>query len=71
MYGGGLVLMNFGGVLWIVVYIDIIGEVIVDLCLNIVVEVWVKIIYECLINLIDDFGVKDMFSFLMICEVVY
>lgn len=71
LYGGGLVLVNFSGVLWIVVYIDLIGDFSVDLCLNIVVEVCVKLVYECLINVIDDLGIKDVLCFLMICEIVY
>lgn len=71
LYGGGILLINLVGVLWMVVYIDIIGEFIVDLWLNVVVEVRVKIVYECLINVIDDSGVKDVLVFLMICEVVY
>lgn len=70
-YGGGLLLMNLVGVLWMVVYIDLLGELMVDLCLNIVVEVCVKIIYEWLINVSDDFGVCDVFGFFMMCEVLY
>lgn len=70
-YGGGLVLINSGGQLWIVGYIDSIGEFICDLCLNIVVEVCVKIVYEWLINVIIDLGVCDVLGFLMMCEVSY
>lgn len=71
LYGVGVLLINLGGVLWLVVYIDMIGELIVDLCLNIVVEVCVKIIYEWLINVIDDLDICDVFGFLMMCEVLY
>lgn len=70
-YGVGVLLVNLVGVLWSVVYIDIIGEFIVDLCFNIVVEVCVKIVYEWFINFIDDLGVKEVLGFLMMCEIVY
>ncbi|EAX3798614.1 putative catalase, partial [Salmonella enterica subsp. enterica serovar Enteritidis str. 22704] len=71
LYGGGPALTNSGGVPWTAAYIDTIGEVTADLRSNIAAEARAKIIYERLINLTDDPGVKDTLSFLMTREVAH
>ncbi|YCI80695.1 manganese catalase family protein [Enterobacteriaceae bacterium] len=71
LYGGGPPLTNSGGVPWTAAYIDTIGEVTADLRSNIAAEARAKIIYERLINVTDDPGVKDALSFLMTREVAH
>jgi Mn-containing catalase len=69
LYGGGPALTNSGGQLWTGGYIDSIGEPTADLRSNIAAEARAKIIYERLINVTDDPGVKDALGFLMTREV--
>jgi len=71
LYGGGPALTNSAGVPWTAAYIDTIGEVTADLRSNIAAEARAKIIYERLINLTDDPGVKDALGFLMTREVAH
>lgn len=71
LYGGGPALTNSGGVPWTAAYIDTIGEVTADLRSNIAAEARAKIIYERLINMTDDPGVKDALGFLMTREVAH
>ncbi len=71
LYGGGPPLTNSGGVPWTAAYIDTIGEVTADLRSNIAAEARAKIIYERLINVTDDVGVKDALGFLMTREVAH
>jgi Mn-containing catalase len=71
LYGGGPALTNSAGVPWTAAYIDTIGEVTADLRSNIAAEARAKILYERLINLTDDVGVKDALGFLMTREVVH
>ncbi|MBL7636582.1 manganese catalase family protein [Atlantibacter hermannii] len=71
LYGGGPALVNSAGVPWTAAYIDTIGEVTADLRSNIAAEARAKIIYERLINLTDDVGVKDALGFLMTREVAH
>lgn len=71
LYGGGPSLTNSAGVPWTAAYIDTIGEVTADLRSNIAAEARAKIIYERLINVTDDPGVKDALSFLMTREVAH
>ena len=71
LYGGGPPLTNSGGVPWTAAYIDTMGEVTADLRSNIAAEARAKIIYERLINVTDDPGVKDALSFLMTREVAH
>ncbi len=71
LYGGGSPLTNSAGVPWTAAYIDTIGEVTADLRSNIAAEARAKIIYERLINLTDDPGVKDALGFLMTREVAH
>jgi Mn-containing catalase len=69
LYGGGPALTNSGGQLWNAGYIDTIGDPSADLRSNIAAEARAKIVYERLINLTDDPGVKEALGFLMTREV--
>lgn len=71
LYGGGPALTNSAGVPWTAAYIDTIGEVTADLRSNIAAEARAKILYERLINMTDDPGVKDALGFLMTREVAH
>jgi Mn-containing catalase len=69
LYGGGPALTISGGQLWTAGYIDSIGEPTADLRSNIAAEARAKIIYERLINLTADAGVRDALGFLMTREI--
>ena len=69
LYGGGPALTNSGGQLWSAGYIDTIGDPTADLRSNIAAEARAKIIYERLINVTADPGVKDALGFLMTREI--
>jgi len=69
LYGGGPALINSGGQLWNAGYIDSIGDPTADLRSNIAAEARAKIVYERLINVTDDPGVKDTLKFLMSREI--
>ena len=69
LYGGGPALTNSGGQLWTAGYIDSIGEPTADLRSNIAAEARAKIVYERLINLTTDPGVKEALGFLMTREI--
>ncbi|WP_029569478.1 manganese catalase family protein [Pantoea ananatis] len=71
LYGGGPPLTNSAGVPWTAAYIDTIGEPTADLRSNIAAEARAKIIYERLINVTDDPGVKDALAFLMTREAAH
>ena len=71
LYGGGPPLVNSAGVPWTAAYIDTIGEPTADLRSNIAAEARAKIVYERLINLTDDPGVKDALGFLMTREIAH
>src|SRR5581483_2096178 len=71
LYGGGPPLVNSGGVPWTAAYIDSIGDPTCDLRSNIAAEARAKIIYERLINLTEDPGVRDALGFLMTREVAH
>ncbi|MBJ6978354.1 manganese catalase family protein [Luteimonas sp. MC1895] len=71
LYGGGPALINSGGQLWNAGYIDSIGEPTADLRSNIAAEARAKIVYERLINVTDDPGVKDALMFLMTREMAH
>jgi len=71
LYGGGPSLVNSAGQLWNAGYIDSIGEPTADLRSNIAAESRAKIIYERLINVTDDPGVKDALTFLMTREIAH
>ena len=69
LYGGGPALTNSGGMLWTAGYIDSIGDPSCDLRSNIAAEARAKIVYERLINVTADPGVKDALGFLMTREI--
>lgn len=71
LYGGGPALTNSAGVPWTAAYIDTIGEPTADFRSNIAAEARAKIIYERLINVTDDPGVKDALAFLMTRELAH
>jgi Mn-containing catalase len=71
LYGGGAALVNSAGVPWTAAYIDSIGDPTCDLRSNIAAEARAKIVYERLINITDDPGVKDALGFLMTREVAH
>jgi Mn-containing catalase len=71
LYGGGPALTNSGGVPWTAAYIDTIGDPTCDLRSNIAAESRAKIIYERLINLTSDPGVREALGFLMTREVAH
>jgi Mn-containing catalase len=71
LYGGGPALTNSGGQLWNAGYIDSIGDPAADLRSNIAAEARAKIVYERLIHLTDDPGVKDALGFLMTREIAH
>jgi Mn-containing catalase len=71
LYGGGPALTNSSGVPWTAAYIDSRAEPTVDLRSNIAAESRAKIVYERLINITDDPGVKDALGFLMTREVAH
>jgi len=71
LYGGGPALVNSAGVPWTGAYVDSRGEPTVDLRSNIAAEARAKIVYERLINITDDPGIKDALSFLMTREVAH
>ncbi|WP_250516814.1 manganese catalase family protein [Caballeronia sp. INDeC2] len=71
LYGGGPALTNSAGVPWTAAYIDTIGEPTADLRSNIAAEARAKIVYERLINVTDDPGVKEALGFLMTREIAH
>jgi len=71
LYGAGAPLTNSAGVPWTAAYIDSITEPTADLRSNIAAEARAKIVYERLIALTDDPGVKDALGFLMTREVAH
>jgi Mn-containing catalase len=71
LYGGGPALTNSGGIPWTAAYVDSIGDPTCDLRSNIAAEARAKIIYERLINVTDDPGVKDALGFLMTREIAH
>ncbi|SAL61864.1 catalase [Caballeronia choica] len=71
LYGGGPSLTNSAGVPWTSAYIDTIGEPTADLRSNIAAEARAKIVYERLINVTDDPGIKETLGFLMTREIAH
>lgn len=71
LYGGGPPLINSAGVPWTAAYIDTIGEPTADLRSNIAAESRAKIVYERLINVTDDPGIKEALGFLMTREIAH
>lgn len=71
LYGAGAPLTNSAGLPWKAEYIDTIGEPTADLRSNIAAEARAKIIYERLMNVTGDAGVKDALGFLMTREIAH
>ncbi len=71
LYGGGPALTNSAGVPWTAAYIDSRGDPACDMRSNIAAEARAKIVYERLINVTDDPGIKDALGFLMTREVAH
>lgn len=71
LYGGGPALINSGGAPWTAAYVDSIGDPTCDLRSNIAAESRAKIIYERLINVTSDTGVRDALGFLMTREIAH
>jgi len=71
LYGGGPSLTNSSGVPWTAAYIDSRGDPTCDLRSNIAAESRAKIVYERLINITDDPGIKDALGFLMTREIAH
>jgi Mn-containing catalase len=71
LYGGAPALVNSAGVPWTAAYIDSIGDPTCDLRSNIAAESRAKIVYERLINVTDDPGVKEALGFLMTREIAH
>ncbi|HEY6916906.1 MAG TPA: manganese catalase family protein [Allosphingosinicella sp.] len=71
LYGGGPSLTNSSGVPFSGAYVDSRGDPTVDLRSNIAAESRAKIVYERLINVTDDPGIKEALGFLMTREVAH
>jgi Mn-containing catalase len=71
LYGGGPALTNTTGVPWTAAYVDSTGEPTCDLRSNIAAESRAKIVYERLINITDDPGIKEALGFLMTREIAH
>jgi Mn-containing catalase len=71
LYGSGVPITNSAGVPWTAAYVDSRTEPTADFRSNIAAESRAKIIYERLINLTDDPGVKDALGFLMTREIAH
>src|ERR1700760_1133250 len=71
LYGGGPALTNSSGVPWTAAYVDTKGDPTCDLRSNIAAESRAKVIYERLINITDDPGIKEALGFLMTREIAH
>ena len=71
LFGGGPALIDSAGVPWTAAYVDSRGEPTCDLRSNIAAESRAKIVYERLINITDDPGIKEALGFLMTREVAH
>ncbi|MBN2978739.1 manganese catalase family protein [Pseudomonas lactucae] len=71
LYGAGAPLVNCAGVPWTSAYVDSITEPTADFRSNIAAEARAKILYERLINVTDDPGVKEALGFLMTREIAH
>src|SRR3954453_14705238 len=69
--GGGVNLFKSMGNPWTADYLNITGELDVDLRSNIAAEARPKIVYERLINFCNDAGTKDALQFLMTREITH
>jgi manganese catalase len=71
LFGGGPALIDSAGVPWTAAYVDTRSEPTVDLRSNIAAESRAKIVYERLINITDDPGIKEALGFLMTREIAH
>jgi Mn-containing catalase len=71
LFGGGPALIDSAGVPWTAAYVDTRSEPTVDLRSNIAAESRAKIVYERLINVTDDPGIKEALGFLMTREIAH
>ncbi|WP_442678892.1 manganese catalase family protein [Sphingomonas sp. ASY06-1R] len=71
LFGGGPALIDSAGVPWTAAYIDSRSEPTADLRSNIAAEARAKIVYERLINITDDPGIKEALGFLMTREIAH
>ncbi|KAB7646383.1 manganese catalase family protein [Polymorphobacter fuscus] len=71
LYGGGPAFTNSSGVPWTSAYVDSRGEPTADLRSNIAAESRAKIVYERLIAITDDPGIKEALGFLMTREIAH
>jgi Mn-containing catalase len=71
LFGGGPALMDSAGIPWTAAYVDSRGEPTADLRSNIAAEARAKIVYERLINITDDPGIKEALGFLMTREIAH
>ena len=71
LFGGGTALIDSAGVPWTAAYIDSRSEPTVDLRSNIAAESRAKIVYERLIGITDDPGIKEALGFLMTREIAH
>jgi hypothetical protein len=71
LYRAGAPLTNSAGVPWSAAYVDTIGEPTADMRSNIAAEARAKIVYERLMNVTDDPGVKEALGFLMTREIAH
>lgn len=69
--GGGVALRNSMGNAWTSDYLQITGEIDVDLRSNIAAEARAKIVYERLKNFTDDPGSQEALQFLMTREITH
>jgi Mn-containing catalase len=71
LFGGGVGVTDSAGVPWSGNYVDSRGEPTVDLRSNIAAEARAKIVYERLIGITDDPGIKEALGFLMTREIAH
>jgi Mn-containing catalase len=71
LFGGGPALVDSAGIPWTAAYVDTRSEPTVDLRSNIAAESRAKIVYERLINVTDDPGIKEALGFLMTREIAH
>lgn len=71
LFGAGVPLTNSAGIPWTAAYVDSRTDPTADFRSNIAAESRAKIIYERLMNLTDDPGVKDALGFLMTREIAH
>jgi Mn-containing catalase len=71
LFGGSPGLIDSAGVPWSGTYVDSRGEPTVDLRSNIAAESRAKIVYERLIGITDDPGIKEALGFLMTREIAH